>query len=203
MANSDSPRCGARLLKRGGNCTLPAGWGTSHVGYGRCRKHFGNAPNAIAAAENERVTTQARRLLEGITEFEAVTDPVVRLQLLAGRAEKFMQVTGDLVAQLTELRYDGLSGEQLRAEVAVYERAMLTAARILVDLAKLGLDERAQRISEQTARLVHGIILGALADAGLDEATREAVRPAIARRLRLAAAAERGHVTSAVAALTA
>jgi hypothetical protein len=192
MARTDAPKCGARLLKRGGNCTLPAGWGTSHVGYGRCRKHFGNAPNVIAAAENERVTQQAARALEGITEFGAVTDPVERLQLLAGRAEKFMQVVGDRVAELTSMRYETeLGGEQLRAEIAVYERSMVAAGRLLVDLAKLNLDERAQRISEQTARLVNGIIVGALADAGLTEEMRAAVRPAIARRLRLASVAER------------
>ena len=204
MATTDKPKCGGKLHGRDGTCTLPAGWGTSHKGIGRCRKHFGNAPNVIKAAENERVEQQARRALEGITDFEAVTDPVERLQLLAGRAEKFMEIVGDRVAELESMRYETeMGGEQLRAEIAVYERAMINAGRLLVDLAKLNLDERAQRISEQTARLVNGIILGALADAGLTEEMREAVRPAIARRLRLAAAAERGQVTSAVAALTA
>ena len=192
MATTDKPKCGGKLHGRDGTCTLPAGWGTSHKGIGRCRKHFGNAPNVIKAAENERVEQQARRALEGITDFEAVTDPVERLQLLAGRAEKFMEILGDRVAELESMRYQTeMGGEQLRAEIAVYERAMINAGRLLVDLAKLNLDERAQRISEQTARLVNGIILGALADAGLTEEMREAVRPAIARRLRLAAVASR------------
>jgi hypothetical protein len=35
------------------------GSGTSHQGTGRCRKHFGNAPNVIKAAERERAEAQA------------------------------------------------------------------------------------------------------------------------------------------------
>jgi len=66
---------------------------------------------------------------------------------------------------------------------------MINAGRLLVDLAKLNLDERAQRINELTARLAHGVILRALSDIGLDETAMESARPAIARRLRLAAVA--------------
>jgi hypothetical protein len=42
-------RCGART-RTGGRCGLPAGWGTSHVGSGACRKHGGNMPNHLVRA---------------------------------------------------------------------------------------------------------------------------------------------------------
>jgi hypothetical protein len=39
---SDTQRCGAKT--RNGNCKLPAGHGTNHVGQGRCKLHGGNNP---------------------------------------------------------------------------------------------------------------------------------------------------------------
>ena len=49
----DRRLCGS--LKRDGSgdtCTLPAGWGTDHVGAGNCRKHLGNSPNAVTHARH-------------------------------------------------------------------------------------------------------------------------------------------------------
>jgi hypothetical protein len=191
MAKRQGPYCDGKLHGRDGTCTLPAGWGTDHRGTGKCRKHLGNSPTVAKAAERERVEHEARRALEGITEFEAVADPVARLQLLAGRAERFMEVLGERVAELRGVRYSTKAGEQLRAEVAVYERAMTSTGRLLVDLAKLNLDERLVRISEAQGRLMTQVLLGALDDAGLSAEAQKAVRPAIARRLELAAAGER------------
>src|SRR3954464_6194666 len=37
-------RCGA-TTRKGGKCGYPAGHGTDHVGFGRCRRHGGNSPN--------------------------------------------------------------------------------------------------------------------------------------------------------------
>uniref|UniRef100_A0A6M3LG37 Uncharacterized protein n=1 Tax=viral metagenome TaxID=1070528 RepID=A0A6M3LG37_9ZZZZ len=38
----------------GGLCKKPAGWGTDHVGFGRCKLHAGSVPSACKAAERER-----------------------------------------------------------------------------------------------------------------------------------------------------
>lgn len=42
--------CGANK-RSGGTCTLPAGWGTAHVGSGSCRKHGGNTRTHVTAAQ--------------------------------------------------------------------------------------------------------------------------------------------------------
>lgn len=49
-------RCGAqaRQGEEGKTCGLPAGWGTEHVGVGRCRKHLGNTANHVAAAQRRQ-----------------------------------------------------------------------------------------------------------------------------------------------------
>jgi len=181
MADTGKPRCGGKLHKRDGTCTLPAGWGTDHVGYGRCRKHFGNAPNVIKAAETERIDQQARKALEGITDFDAITDPVERLQMLAGRAERFMQVIGDRVEQLTSIRYStDEGGEQLRAEVTIYERALTATGRLLVDLARLGLDERSVRVQEAQVAILAGALSQALSETDLPAEQRQAITVRVA-----------------------
>lgn len=181
MAKRNGPLCGGKLLKRDGTCTLAAGWGTDHVGYGHCRKHFGNSPNGIKAAESQRVTDHARRALEGITDFASITDPVERLQLLAGRAERFMTVIGERVEQLTSIRYStDAGGEQLRAEIGVYERAMASAGRLLTDLARLGLDERSVRVQEAQVAILAGALAQALGETDLAPEQRHAITVRVA-----------------------
>lgn len=43
--------CGARRKQGEGTCTRPAGWGTPHVGIGRCKLHGGCSPNHIEHAK--------------------------------------------------------------------------------------------------------------------------------------------------------
>ncbi len=45
-------KCGA-LKGDGSRCTLAAGWGTDHVGYGPCKHHMGATPAGQKAAANE------------------------------------------------------------------------------------------------------------------------------------------------------
>lgn len=41
--------CGAKLKNGSGYCTQPAGWGTDHVGEGRCKLHGGSTPRGAAS----------------------------------------------------------------------------------------------------------------------------------------------------------
>lgn len=45
----ETPRCGAER-KHGGTCALPAGSGTSHLGFGNCRFHCGATPDGVRYA---------------------------------------------------------------------------------------------------------------------------------------------------------
>lgn len=186
MTKRGGPKCGGKLHGRDGTCTLPAGWGTDHRGYGRCRKHLGNAPTVAKAAERERLNHEAAAALAAL-DVPPVHDPLTELQRLAGQVIAWKNAMAEKVNELADLRYEGdLHGEQLRAEVALWERAMDRCERVLVAMAKLNLDERLVRISEEQARIVTGVILGAFADIGLPQEMSDAIRPAIARRLRLA-----------------
>ncbi|MBD3194316.1 MAG: hypothetical protein GF317_04625 [Candidatus Lokiarchaeota archaeon] len=44
---NDKGRCNARLKKKDAYCSKAAGWGTDHLGYGRCKLHGGNSTGAL------------------------------------------------------------------------------------------------------------------------------------------------------------
>lgn len=43
--------CGSRRNKHPGTCQRPAGWGTPHPGWGRCKLHGGSSPDGIRQAQ--------------------------------------------------------------------------------------------------------------------------------------------------------
>jgi hypothetical protein len=184
------PKCGAKLHGREGACSLPAGWGTGHKGFGRCRKHLGNSPNVARAAEVERVEQEARAELARL-DVTPVDNPLEELQKLAGRVLAWEKAIGKMVNRLSGIRYESEhGGEQLRAEVALLERAMDRCERVLVAMSRLDIAERLARLTEKQAALVVDVLKGALDDLGIDRSEAE-VRKVMARRLRLVAAQER------------
>ena len=187
IAKHNGPYCGGKLHGRDGTCTLPAGWGTSHVGHGRCRKHFGNAPNVIKAAERERTEAEARRVLTGIGEHEPVTDPVDQLQRLAGRAVRWLDVLESIIVDLERLRYSTKTAEQIDGRIVVFERAMDRCSTILQGLARLNLDERSVRVQEAQVAILAGALHQALAETDLSAQVRQAI---VVRVSELVAAAE-------------
>jgi hypothetical protein len=50
--------CGAKT-RGGGECKRPAGWGTSHVGFGSCKLHAGSTPSGEAAGVNAEARAMA------------------------------------------------------------------------------------------------------------------------------------------------
>lgn len=186
MTKRNGPKCGGKLHGRDGTCELPAGWGTSHKGFGRCRKHLGNAPTVARAAERERVEAGVRAELARL-DVVPVDNPLAELQKLAGQVLAWKDAIGEMVNRLDEIRYeDEHGGEQLRAEVALFERAMDRCERVLVAMARLNIDQRLAWITQEQARLTNEVLKGALADLGIDRSDA-AVRAAMARRLRMAA----------------
>ena len=151
-----------------------------------CQVHGGAAPQVRQAARQRLAEAQAQAVLsrEGIA---PMTDPVTALQELAGEALRLRDYFADRLAALEQLRYEGRAGEQLRAEVALYERALDRAQKFALDLAKLGLDERAARLNEQQGALIAQVLQRVLERLGL---YRDDVRVALADELRTVGSAE-------------
>jgi hypothetical protein len=128
------------------------------------------------------VERQALSLLERES-IAPMTDPLSALQRLAGEALRLKDYFGERLAALQQLRYEGRAGEQLRSEVALFERALDRAQRFALDLAKLKLEDRLVAVSEAQGRMLAQCVEAALQAVGLED--RLDLRAEIAQQLRL------------------
>lgn len=152
-----------------------------------CISHGGKAPQNLKAAERrvaeadlqQKLTKQLAKL-----DVDPIGDPLTALSQLAGQVVAFKDALADRVNTLSEIRYQGAAGEQVRAEITLYERAMDRANTVLGNIARLNIDERLARVTEKQAETVIAAIEAALLHAGITgERATEAKRVA-ARKLR-------------------
>lgn len=192
MGHGSPPKCGG-TNRQGDPCKNAAGYKTDHPGAGNCTFHGGSTRTGRVSALNQ----QAERLLHRM-DAPPCSDPLEALQRLAGRALALEEVIGKLVNDLTEIRYEsggdsefgkGGGGEQLRAEVGVLERAMDRCGRLLVDIAKLNIDERMARVTERQAEMMQTALTDVLGEMGFEPAQQADARKRIARHLRVVASA--------------
>jgi hypothetical protein len=152
------PKCGGKLLKRAGNCTRPAGWGTTHPGFGRCKLHGGSAPSGRSAGARKQAEAELARL-----SLPPVDDPLSALAAVTAEVLAWKDQMAGLVNKLTSVRYEGDGmGEQLRAEVALFERALDRCEKFLTAMARLDIDDRLARITEARAAVFVAVLLAAL-----------------------------------------
>jgi hypothetical protein len=185
MGKSSGPFCGGRLRGREGTCERQAGAGTDHKGWGQCSWHGGSSPGGSQSAKERRAEDQARRVLYKY-DARPVDDPIGALQRLAGRALALESAIGDMVNDLEDaIRYtDEHGGEQLRAEVAVLERTMDRAGKLLVDIAKLNIEERLARVTEKQAQMAMDALSAAMGEMGMSVAQQREARTLVGRHLR-------------------
>ncbi|MFJ5217179.1 hypothetical protein ACIP98_20955 [Streptomyces sp. NPDC088354] len=153
-----------------------------------CRVHGGKAPQNLAAGErrvNEaRVEEETRRAL-AVLDVPPVDNPLTALSELAGQVVAWKDALAERVNMLERIRYtDDKNAEQLRSEVALYERAMDRCVNVLGTIGRLRIDERLAAISEQQATVVIGAIEAALTHAGVTGQAATAAKAVAARHLR-------------------
>ncbi|BFP50013.1 hypothetical protein KCMC57_63810 (plasmid) [Kitasatospora sp. CMC57] len=185
-AASTKPKCGAKTRQEesADTCGQIAGWGTAHPGTGRCKLHGGNTTNQRTAAATEIAEREIRSVLAQL-DVAPVDDPLTALTVLAGQVVSWQTAIATLVNNLEDrVRYEGAAGaEQLRAEVALYERAMDRTGHVLGLIAKLNIEERLAAVTEAQADRVIAAIDAALAAAGITGPQAAQARQAAARHL--------------------
>lgn len=153
----------------------------------RCRMHGGKTPRAQARAAQIGIERQARKALADF-DLEPVTNPLEALQQHAAEVMSLRDYLRDQVSRLEALRYEGGSGEQVRAELAAYQAALRDTTAVLTAMARLDLDDRIvkinTRISEQQAELVVQAIRATLAALNLSAEQKVRANGIIARELR-------------------
>jgi len=154
-----------------------------------CMKHGAAAPQVKAAARRRLAESKVRKALDEV-EIREVDNPLAELRKLTGEVVAWKDVLASHVANLTEqMRYtDDKGAEQLRAEVALYERALDRAGKFLEMWARLGIDamlaEMTVRVTEgQVAALTRGLDAYRTA-AGVGEYEHQAGLAALAKEMR-------------------
>jgi hypothetical protein len=183
-ATRDSDRlCNAKKRQGPGLCQRPAGWGTDHAGIGACKLHGGNMRNHRVSAATVQVKRELARL-----DVTPVDDPLTELAKLAGQVVAWKDALSAKVNELTAIRYQDAKGsEQLRSEIALFERALDRCGNVLGVMAKLNIDERLARVNERQVEIVSQALSAALADMGLDAGQQQEARQGVVRHLRLIA----------------
>lgn len=171
MSERKGPFCGGQKHQGEGTCRQPAGAGTDHLGTGRCQFHGGCTPSHRQAAIKDQAAVELARL-----NIAPVEDPLTELAAVTAQVLAWKDSMAAKVNQLGSLRYEGEgSGEQLRAEVALWERALDRCERFLTAMARLNIDERLTRITEARATTIIAVFVAALDTAGIDAERRDAV----------------------------
>lgn len=178
-ASDDERRCRATSKQSGERCRKWA------IPGGRvCVMHGGKAAQVRQRAAERVVAKRVRAEAEAVLAHEGmvrVEDPLETLGLIASEALAMKDAIAARVNSLGEIRYEGQGAEQLRAEVALYERAIDRSVRILDVLAKHNWAERRIELEEARAQLVIGAFLEVIRVLGLVGADRElAVRTFLA-----------------------
>ncbi len=166
-----------------------------------CAQHGGNAKQvrqaAVTRVTEAHLTAQATNLVG-----KPVGNPLTELSKLAGRARAWMELLEERVQALLDdepapgeqvdgkkergIRYRGGAGEQTRAEVQLYERAMGQLGTLLTSIARLNIDERLAAITERQADAVIAALEAGLTAAGVhDLSQRTLAKAAASRELRL------------------
>ncbi|MFD9632840.1 hypothetical protein [Streptomyces violascens] len=137
------------------------------------------------AVADARLDEQLNRLLVGIG-FSPVDNPLRALADLAGEMTALKDGLAALVRKLhvDEIRYKGGAGEQIRAEVVLYERALERTGQLLVNIARLNIDERLAAIEEKQADTVIRAVEAALASVGIRGEDAVQAKKVAARHLR-------------------
>lgn len=177
------PTCGAKTRK-GTPCPNPPIKGAT-----RCRMHGGAAPQVRAAAARRLAATKAKQALDEVG-IREVDNPLHELRDLTSEVIAWKDVLANHVASLQDrYRYEDAKGaEQLRAEVALYERALDRAGKFLEMWARLGIDamlaEADLKIQKaQKDRIIAGLAAYQVA-AGVDGEAHRRGLDALAKVLR-------------------
>ncbi len=136
-----------------------------------CYTHGGAAKQVKAAASERLAVAAAEKVLAGMLHNPnavPVTDPVGELQRLTGVLRDAFAEAGSRMNALTGVgSLDAKGTEQLRAQVVLWERLLGHFRAALVDMARLGIEERFVALEERRGDALAAELRGLLIGLGL------------------------------------
>jgi hypothetical protein len=182
---SDLPRCGAKLKNVTKNNPDGLCRRFPREYQKRCPLHGGNLPGPRIAAERARLEEKIGRAAQRLGIANPVENPLHALQKLAGEVLQWKDLCREQLAELATVGYSGMTGEQVRAEIIVWERALDRSITALATLARLNIDERLAVIEEQQAKMVRQAFAAGMEELGVGAEQRAAAAKIFARHLRI------------------
>lgn len=161
-----------------------------------CKNHGANAgsatrKNAAGRVVEGRITDRLVEIMgehgEALLQPAPVGNPLAELLDLAAEMAAWKNVLRSIVAYLASrerirFAHDRV-GEQLRAEVILYERSLERLAKILIDIAKLNIVSQLAKIEETQVAQVDRALTAALTASGLDLTAQHKARQVLRREL--------------------
>lgn len=151
-------KCNGRNMKRNGGkyCGSRAGWGTDHVGEGRCRKHGGNNP----------VTKGNRTTISRYSDHAVLGERIKR----ANESGDLLKIEGDLallqaiVEDWIDVRKDRRFEDGELSQALVLIDRLIDAKKKAHDVGRAWTDARAEAFMSWIGEVVTRILLSHLGD---------------------------------------
>lgn len=176
-------QCTAKSKRSGQRCRRAAIAGGSV-----CRMHGGGAPRVAAAAAARVVEARAAAAVRDL-EGDPLGDPVAELLRVAGSVVRLEQWLRSEAEKLEKVEtWAPGAGEEVRATLRAYERALDRSARVLVEINRLGLEEKRVVIAAAEVALLAAPIERFLARLELSPQQWELARVVVPEELERAAA---------------
>lgn len=161
-----TPICGAERTGKSaagpGICCQPAGWGTTHKGFGKCKMHGGSTHTGIAAAAKEKFQKLYGSPIE--------TDPATALLNELYRTQGHVEWLGQRIAELEnpELFQKSIAGMKPHVLVEQYQ----TERAHLVSVAKaaigMGIAQKQVEIVQEQGKMLAMVLHAFIIDPELE-----------------------------------
>jgi hypothetical protein len=181
------PKCGAKLRKGIGACRFSAGWGTSHVGFGRCKHHGGNTRSQVLHSAKLEAEALSLRVMGTPTHIEPEDALRFCIDITRGEidycdlrigkleeADAAAPISSDRLHE--ELDRHGEKHElsdrtsestaQLHVWIVTRQGAVDRLARYSKMALDAGVEERAVRLNERQTELIAGAMLAVVSQLG-------------------------------------
>lgn len=195
-------QCGGKN-RSGSPCRLPAGFGTSHPGWGRCRHHAGASPTherSVAEAQARAAcakfglpvrTTAAQALRDELARSNgAVVYLLAKVQqldeaeLVWGTEKRTVRTNPGQGAERGVPQVEVTQSARVHVWVSLLFAERQHLARLAADMARIGIEERVARVTEAQVTLLNRLMDALHADAELTPRQLQLVAENFPRRLR-------------------
>lgn len=148
-------KCGSKT-RAGGACGQPAGWGTDHVGQGKCKLHGGKTPikhGRYSTVQRPRIQELMERLAEDPDPFDLEPEARLIRALATDFCERYEELVDALLAwnaaEIAEAE------EQERKPRPQHVPAIHEVASVVEMVSRVV--ERAQKVKDKSALSLEGL----------------------------------------------